>query len=81
MVYFKDMNSYYYERQRRFSKEAIPVHERLKSFSEIYPAYDRGEIVQEANRCLSCGLCFNCGNCLMYCPDNAVKPAPAAGKI
>jgi NADPH-dependent glutamate synthase beta subunit-like oxidoreductase len=80
VVYFKDMNSYYYQRQRRYSKQAIPVHERLKSFSEIYPAFDREEIVQEADRCLSCGLCFNCGSCLMYCPDNAVKPAAAAGR-
>lgn len=80
VVYFKDMNSYYYGKQRRFAKQAIPVHERLKSFAEIYCAFDREEIAQEANRCLSCGLCFNCGNCLMYCPDNAVKPAATAGK-
>jgi dissimilatory sulfite reductase flavoprotein subunit len=80
VVYFKDMNSYYYKKQRRFSKQAIPVHERLKSFSEIYCAFDRDEIVQEAGRCLSCGLCFDCGNCQMYCPDNAVKPAASSGK-
>ncbi len=80
VVYFKDLNSYYYKTQRRFSKEAIPVHERLKSFTEIYPAFDREEIIQEASRCFSCGLCFNCGNCLMYCPDNAVDVSPSTGR-
>lgn len=80
VVYFKDMNSYYYQPQKRFSKEAIPVHERLKSFAEIYPPFDRGEIIQEAGRCLSCGLCFSCNNCLMYCPDNAVNYSSAAGR-
>ncbi|HDO34347.1 MAG TPA: 4Fe-4S dicluster domain-containing protein, partial [Chromatiales bacterium] len=27
---------------------------------------------QEANRCMSCGLCFECDNCVIYCPQNAV---------
>jgi NADPH-dependent glutamate synthase beta subunit-like oxidoreductase len=80
VVYFKDMNSYYYQPQRRFTKEAIPVHERLKSFAEIYPPYDPQEIIQEAGRCFSCGLCYSCNNCLMYCPDNAVNYSPATGK-
>lgn len=80
VVYYKDLNSYYYKTQKRFSKEAIPVHERLKSFAEIYPPFDRGEITQEADRCFSCGLCFHCNNCLMYCPDNAVLLSPATGQ-
>jgi Pyruvate/2-oxoacid:ferredoxin oxidoreductase delta subunit len=31
--------------------------------------------VREAQRCLSCGACFDCDNCWKYCPDQAViKP-------
>jgi Pyruvate/2-oxoacid:ferredoxin oxidoreductase delta subunit len=80
VVFSRDLNTYYYQQKRRFAKEAIPVHERLKSFNEIYPAFDRDEILQESNRCFSCGLCFDCGNCLMYCPDNAVKVSKGGGK-
>jgi NADPH-dependent glutamate synthase beta subunit-like oxidoreductase len=79
VVYFKDLNSYYYNGNKRLTKEAIPVHERLKSFNEIYPPFDPEGIIKEAGRCFSCGLCFNCGNCLMYCPDNAVDLSPASG--
>ena len=33
-------------------------------------------LLELAKRCMSCGLCFQCGNCWMYCQDNAViKPA------
>jgi NADPH-dependent glutamate synthase beta subunit-like oxidoreductase len=75
VIYSKDLNTYYYRKANRFQKDALPVHIRLKGFSEIYPAFDREEITKEAGRCFSCGLCFNCANCYMYCPDNAVKKA------
>jgi NADPH-dependent glutamate synthase beta subunit-like oxidoreductase len=28
----------------------------------------------EAARCLSCGACSECGNCVVFCPDAAVRP-------
>ena len=75
VIYSKDLNTYYYLKAHRFQRDALPVHIRLKGFSEIYPTFDRAEITKEAGRCFSCGLCFNCANCYMYCPDNAVKKA------
>ncbi len=80
VVYSKDLNTYYYSPEKRFEKEAAEVHLRLKNFNEIYPPFDREEIVREAGRCFSCGLCFQCDNCLMYCPDNAVKISTSTGK-
>jgi 2-oxoacid:acceptor oxidoreductase delta subunit (pyruvate/2-ketoisovalerate family) len=79
VVYSKDLNTYYYQAANRFNKESVPVHIRLKSFEEIYRPFDRKDIITEAGRCLSCGLCFQCNNCLMYCPDNAVKISPSTG--
>ena len=32
----------------------------------------------EAKRCMSCGLCFECDNCVIYCPQGAVKKMPKA---
>jgi len=26
----------------------------------------------EAKRCMSCGQCFECDNCVVYCPQTAV---------
>ncbi|MBG7609893.1 MAG: FAD-dependent oxidoreductase [Anaerolineae bacterium] len=28
--------------------------------------------VAEAGRCMSCGMCFECDNCVIYCPQDAV---------
>jgi Pyruvate/2-oxoacid:ferredoxin oxidoreductase delta subunit len=79
VVYSKDLNTYYYNKQKRFSKEAVSIHTRLKNFREIYPSFDPEDILEESKRCFSCGLCFHCNNCLMYCPDNAVKISQSTG--
>ncbi|MDH3555459.1 MAG: NAD(P)-binding protein [Deltaproteobacteria bacterium] len=79
VIYSKDLNTYYYNKKRRFQKEALPIHMRLKHFKELYPALDFEAIIDEAERCFSCGLCFNCGNCFMYCPDNAVRISEKTG--
>ena len=30
------------------------------------------QAVAEAGRCMSCGMCFECDNCVIYCPQDAV---------
>jgi 2-oxoacid:acceptor oxidoreductase delta subunit (pyruvate/2-ketoisovalerate family) len=79
VIYSKDLNSYYYQKSRRFEKEVLPIHMRLKHFKEIYPPFDYEAIITESERCFSCGQCYHCGNCYMYCPDNAVKISEKTG--
>jgi len=33
-------------------------------------------VVAEANRCMSCGMCFECDNCVIFCPQDAVYQVP-----
>ena len=40
-------------------------HERLLPFSEE-------QMVSETKRCMSCGMCFECDNCVIFCPQDAV---------
>jgi glutamate synthase (NADPH) small chain len=30
------------------------------------------EAIAEAKRCMSCGMCFECDNCVIYCPQDAI---------
>ena len=65
--------SYYKERARHQHKE-MPVDERLKNMvAEIVSTYSEQEAVDEARRCMSCGMCFDCGTCWSFCQDNAIK--------
>ena len=44
----------------------------LGHFEERLEALDDKTVVSEAKRCMSCGLCFECDNCVIYCPQTAV---------
>jgi Pyruvate/2-oxoacid:ferredoxin oxidoreductase delta subunit len=33
----------------------------------------------EARRCFTCGSCTQCDNCLVFCPDAAIRRNPATG--
>jgi NADPH-dependent glutamate synthase beta subunit-like oxidoreductase len=44
----------------------------LGNFEERLEALSEQQAVGEAKRCMSCGMCFECDNCVVYCPQTAV---------
>lgn len=44
----------------------------LGHFEERMVGLSEDKAVEEANRCMSCGMCFECDNCVIYCPQDAV---------
>jgi Pyruvate/2-oxoacid:ferredoxin oxidoreductase delta subunit len=50
----------------------------LGHFQERMKGLDEQQTVAEAKRCMSCGMCFECDNCVIYCPQTAVKRTPKA---
>lgn len=48
----------------------------LGHFEERMVGLDDKQAVDEAKRCMSCGMCFECDNCVIYCPQTAVKRTP-----
>ncbi|HCA27756.1 MAG TPA: glutamate synthase, partial [Betaproteobacteria bacterium] len=50
----------------------------LGHFEERIHALSDEQAAAEAKRCMSCGICFECDNCVVYCPQDAVKKTPRA---
>ena len=44
----------------------------LGNFQERLELLSETQAVAEAKRCMSCGMCFECDNCVVYCPQTAV---------
>ncbi|GMQ97106.1 MAG: NAD(P)-binding protein [Gammaproteobacteria bacterium] len=45
----------------------------LGHFEERNIGLSDEEARKEAERCMSCGMCFECDNCIIYCPQDAVS--------
>ena len=52
----------------------------LGDFAERTRSLGEAEAVEEASRCMSCGMCFECDNCVIYCPQDAVYRVPKDSK-
>ncbi len=61
----------YEERQKRDHVE-ITVDDVLDNYQERRMGLTEEEAVREGERCMSCGMCFECNNCIVYCPQVAV---------
>jgi len=59
-------------------RKDIPVtaDEVLGHFGERMKGLSTENAQTEAKRCMSCGMCFECDNCVLYCPQDAVKRTP-----
>ncbi len=40
---------------------------------ELLQALDEAQVKGESSRCMSCGLCFDCKQCVSFCPQEAIS--------
>ena len=66
----------YYEAKQKVAPKRLSPEESIKRMgADDATGLSQEEVIVEAKRCLSCGLCFECGSCRSFCQDNAIhKP-------
>jgi NADPH-dependent glutamate synthase beta subunit-like oxidoreductase len=72
----------HYEKQERGEPTAIDLDQRMDSVDlEVNLGFTRDEVIVEAQRCMSCGYCFDCEKCWMYCQDQAIEKPLNRGEL
>ena len=71
VIHFEDLNLSYFQYKNRCEKPKLPKEAR-KGFEEISGNLSIKQVLGEAQRCFSCGMCYHCDNCYVFCPDGSV---------
>ena len=61
-----------YSKMRRRTESEITEKDVLGNFNERFSGLAEQDAVDEADRCMSCGMCFECDSCVVYCPQDAI---------
>ncbi len=77
VVRYEEINADYFRFLPRIVQPRLLKTERMRSFSEIDLRISAGLAMREADRCFNCGICNQCDNCRMFCPDLAVAREPS----
>jgi len=57
----------------RAAMPLLQVSERKGSFAEVEQGFDDNTAIEEAKRCLNCGVCSECLECLKVCDQGAIN--------
>ena len=69
------------EKQPRFEIPTIPLSERKANFREVALNFTEEHARAEAERCLSCGLCSECYQCVAVCQAKAIDHCMAGEEL
>jgi NADPH-dependent glutamate synthase beta subunit-like oxidoreductase len=72
VVRYEEINTDYFRFIPRVTQPRLLKEERVQSFEEIDLKISAHLAMKESERCFNCGLCNQCDNCFIYCPDTSV---------
>lgn len=72
VVQYEEINSDHFQFSPRIILPRLLKEERVRSFAEIDLKISADLAMREAQRCFNCGLCNQCDNCRLFCPDLSV---------
>jgi len=61
-----------YEARHKRQESTITADSVLGSFGERIQGLTQEQAQLEAKRCMSCGMCFECDSCVVFCPQDAI---------
>ena len=72
----------HYARSERREPALLPTDQRFDGLEvEVNLGLTPADAVEESKRCMSCGYCFDCEKCWLYCQDSAIERPSARGAL
>ena len=72
----------FYEKKERAKTTGLPIEERLAVMDvEVNQGLTPEQFIEETRRCMSCGYCFDCENCWLFCQDQAIDKPMTKGVL
>lgn len=75
-IAYSGLNPFYFDHRPRTRRHVVSVDKRISDFIEVVETPSEEEVIYEARRCFNCGLCTECGNCYIFCPDCSIIKNP-----
>jgi heterodisulfide reductase subunit A2 len=61
-----------YSKEAREEQETVSPRDRINNFNEVEKTLTKEQVIKEAKRCLDCGLCSECMECVLSCGRGAI---------
>lgn len=72
VVSYSEINADYFYLSQRITQPRLLREERLATFDEVNLKVSASMAIKETERCFNCGLCNQCDNCYLFCPDLSI---------
>jgi NADPH-dependent glutamate synthase beta subunit-like oxidoreductase len=69
---FDKLHLWYFTDADQRPQDSLNLEHRQSGFEEVVHGLNKRDAVFEAQRCLSCGNCFECDGCFGSCPEHAI---------
>lgn len=72
VVGYHKLKSDYFVESPKSERTHLPIERVEGNFDPFLEPIGEGAAQKEAERCMSCGLCFECDQCMLFCPQDAI---------
>jgi NADPH-dependent glutamate synthase beta subunit-like oxidoreductase/Pyruvate/2-oxoacid:ferredoxin oxidoreductase delta subunit len=72
VVTYSEIKTDYFRNAPQTIAPLLAAGDRIRSFAPVESTFSKRAAVEESRRCFNCGICNDCDNCRLYCPDMSV---------
>ena len=74
IVNFDEIDTSEVEVNKRLEQDILSLENRKNNFKEVERGFTKEQAIEEAKRCLNCGICSECNECIKVCERECINP-------